>query len=212
MIIAIDGPAASGKSTVARLLAERVGVPLLNTGAMYRAVGLACLDAGLALEDGEACARLVRELDLSLLPDGTVQVDGQVVPVAREEAGAAASRVAVHPGVRARLVELQQEFGARYGCVAEGRDTTTVVFPEGDLLVFLAASPAVRAARRAEQEGHPERAEAYARELAERDARDAGRSVAPLRPAPGALHLDSDTATPEELVDRIVAALEEVAP
>lgn len=208
MIVAIDGPAASGKSTVARLLGERLGVPLLNTGAMYRAVGLACLDAGLDLADAAACGALAAALDLVLAPDGTVTVDGAAVAVDREEAGSAASRVAVHPGVRARLVALQQDFGHRYGCVAEGRDTTTVVFPDADLLVFLAASPRIRAERRARQEGHPERADEYAIEIAARDERDASRSAAPLRPAPGALRLSSDEATPDQLVDEIARAVE----
>ena len=212
MIVAIDGPAASGKSTVARLLGERLGVPLLNTGAMYRAVGLACLDAGLDLEDAAACEARANSLDLDVTSVGVVTVDGQPVAVEREEAGSAASRVAVHPGVRARLVALQQEFGRRYGCVAEGRDTTTVVFPDADVRVFLAASPRIRAERRARQEGAPERAEEYAREIAARDERDASRAVAPLRPAPGALRLSSDEATPEQLVERIAQAVEEACP
>ena len=96
--------------------------------------------------------------------------------------------------------------------MAEGRDTTTVVFPDADVLVFLAASPRIRAERRARQEGAPERAEEYAREIAARDERDASRAVAPLRPAPGALNLSSDEATPEQLVERIAQAVEEACP
>lgn len=210
MIVAIDGPAASGKSTVAALLAERLGVPLLNTGAMYRAVGVLCSKAGVDLADEAKCLACLDASELSLDANGRVLVDGQAVPVDGESVGSAASQVAVHPSVRQKLVELQQAFGAEHGCVAEGRDTTTVVFPDADLHVFLDASVEVRARRRAEQEGPGADYDALVREIRGRDQRDRGRKIAPLQPAEGALLLSSDHLTASELVEQIAAALHEV--
>lgn len=207
MIVAIDGPAASGKSSVARLLALGLSVPFLNTGAMYRAVGLACKEGALDWDDGSACAALAGTLDLDFDDGGEILVNGKAIAVTGEIAGEWASRVATHKGVREAMVARQRVLGQRHGCVAEGRDIGTVVFPAATLKVFLVASPKVRALRRAQQEGHSERASQYEAELRARDRRDRERAIAPLRPAPGAMELNSDDLTVAEVVERILKVL-----
>ncbi len=207
LIVAIDGPAASGKSSVAELLAQHLGVPFLNSGAMYRAVALACQRASVDLDDPQAAGEVAADLDLDFDSSGALLVGGEILDVGGEGVGELASRVAQHGPVRDAMVARQRILGRRHGCVAEGRDIGTVVFPEAPLKVFLMASPGVRAMRRAEQEGHPERASEYERELLERDRRDRERSIAPLRPAVGALELNSDDLTLEQVVASILGAL-----
>lgn len=211
MIVAIDGPAASGKSSAARGLARRLGLLLLNTGAMYRAVGLECQRRGADLDDGPACAAVARELDLDFGPGGRLLARGEPVDaaIASELAGDLASRVGAHPEVREVLVERQQAIGSRRGLVAEGRDTTTVVFPDAELKVFLWAEAGVRAQRRALQEGHPERTSLYEQELRERDHRDSTRPVGPLLQAPDAVRLDTDELGADEVLERLLALAEE---
>ncbi|MDE0903998.1 MAG: (d)CMP kinase [Planctomycetota bacterium] len=206
-IVAIDGPAASGKSSVAKLLAKRLGVPFLNTGAMYRAVGRACHEAGVDHDDPGAAGQVAEALELDFDSSGGLLVGGQPWNVDGEQMGGWASRVAVHQPVREAMVARQRVLGQRSGCVAEGRDIGTVVFPAAPLKVFLVASPGVRAQRRAEQEGHPERAGRYEADLMDRDRRDREREIAPLRPAPGALELNSDELTLDQVVQRILGAL-----
>lgn len=207
MIVAIDGPAASGKSSVARLVAQRLGVPFLNTGAMYRAVGLACTEQGVDLDQPQACAEVAAGLDLEFNAGGDLLVCGKPFEGGGEAAGQWASLVATHPGVRAAMVVRQRALGQRHGCVAEGRDIGTVVFPEATLKVFLVASPEVRARRRAQQEGQPGRVSQYEAELRERDRRDRERAIAPLRPAPGAMEVNSDHCTIEEVCQQILDGL-----
>lgn len=207
LIVAIDGPAASGKSSVAELLAQHLGVPFLNSGAMYRAVALACRRASVDLDDPRAAGEVAAGLELDFDSSGALLVGGEILDVGGEGVGELASRVAQHAPVRNAMVARQRILGRRHGCVAEGRDIGTVVFPEAPLKVFLMASPGVRAMRRAEQEGHPERASEYEEELRERDRRDRERSIAPLRPAVGALELNSDDLTLEQVVASILGAL-----
>jgi len=210
MIIAIDGPAASGKSTAARALARRLGLTFLDTGAMYRAVTLTVLRRGIAPSDAAGCAAVARELPLGFDADGHILIDAQPgEPAIRgAEVTRHVSEVAAHSGVRKALVSVQRAVAvaasaAGGGVVAEGRDTTSVVFPGADLKIFLVASPAVRARRRALEEGVPERAAEYEADLERRDAHDSARADSPLTEVPDAIRVDTDDVTAEDVIERI---------
>jgi cytidylate kinase len=208
MVIAIDGPAGAGKSTVARGLAEALGFTYLDSGAMYRSVALAALRAGVDPDDAEACAALARAARVELAAS-TVLLDGEDVSEAirAAEVSAAASRVSVHPQVRRAMVERQRELIAAGRYVAEGRDIGTVVSPEAPLKVFLVAADDERARRRAAQTGEPlaEVREAQAR----RDARDRSREHSPLRPAPDAVELDTTGLEIEAVIARLAGLARE---
>jgi cytidylate kinase len=196
MVIAIDGPAGAGKSTVARAVAARLGFTFLDTGAMYRCVGLA------VLETGEPAAELAGRLRLEI--GDAIAIDGRDVTraIRTAEVSEAASKVAADPGVRAALVARQQAIMADGDWVAEGRDIATVVAPDAAVKVFLFASPEERARRRAEQSGHDPGSELVRQR--ERDARDAteGRSI--HEPAPDATPVDTTGLTLDEVVDQVV--------
>ena len=217
-VVAIDGPAGAGKSTVARRVAERLGLSYLDTGAMYRAVGLALREKGVDLEDERAVAERVGEVELSLEPSATgaaaVLLGGESVGdrIRTPEIGEAASRVAAVPAVRRRLVELQQGFGHRHGAVLEGRDIGTVVFPATPHKFFLDASPMERARRRREErraKGDPVDLDAVADEIARRDARDRERADSPLRHDESYTVVDTTGLSIDEVVDRVVARVGE---
>jgi len=207
MIIAIDGPAASGKSTVARALAQRLDLTFLDTGAMYRAVTLRVLAAGVGPGDEEGCGRIAEVIELSFDEQGRVLIDGEPgePEVRGTEVTAAVSTVAAHAGVRAAIVPKQQAIAAAGGAVAEGRDTTTVVFPEADHKFFLIASPLERGRRRALERGEPERAGEYAAEIERRDELDRSREHSPLRQASDAKLVDTDGCTPEQVCECLLA-------
>jgi cytidylate kinase len=203
MVIAIDGPAGAGKSSVARAVAEELGFTYLDSGAMYRCVALASLEAGISLDDGDALGSLARELEIGL--DGRrVLLGDRDVSVAIREAAvtAAASRVSVHPQVREAMVERQRRLIAAGNYVAEGRDIGTVVSPEAPLKVFLTASDAERARRRAAETG--EDFESVLDAQRRRDARDSEREHGALRAAGDAVELDTSSMSLEEVVARIV--------
>ncbi|MFP5308440.1 MAG: ribosome biogenesis GTPase Der [Actinomycetes bacterium] len=210
LVVAIDGPAGSGKSTVAARVAERLGIEHLDTGAMYRAVTLACLDRGVDLDDGLACAEVARSVEVVRV-DGVTYLDGDDVEdvIRGEEVTAAVSRVAAHPGVRDAMTPLQRTAAEMAGGVVEGRDIGTVVLPDADLKVFLTASVEERARRRAAQLGvEPE---TIVDDIRNRDEQDGRREVAPLVPAEDAWELDTTGMTLDEVVDAIVARAEELA-
>jgi CMP/dCMP kinase len=202
-VIAIDGPAGSGKSTVARALARRLGLTYLDSGAMYRAVALAALRRGIDLDDAARLGELASELEIAL--DGaTVTLDGADISadIREPHVTAAASRVSVHPQVRAAVVARQRAMlSDGRGYVAEGRDIGTVVAPDAALKVFLTAAPGERARRRAAETGEPANAVLIAQR--DRDRRDAGREHAPLRPAADAVEIDTTDLGVEEVVERI---------
>ena len=202
MVIAIDGPAGAGKSTVARALAERLGFTYLDSGAMYRCVALATLRAGADPDDPEAVTPIAEGLDLRMSP-GAVAIAGEDVSTAirTPEVSAAASRVSVHPGVRAAMVERQRGLVADGGWVAEGRDIGTVVCPESPLKVFLTASEHERAERRALQSGRE--AAAILAEQRDRDARDREREHGALKPAADAVEVETTGLGIAEVVERI---------
>lgn len=204
MVIAIDGPAGAGKSTVARALATELGFTYLDSGAMYRSLALAALRRGVDPDDGEAMADLARSIPVSLDGD-RVELDGEDVSVAiREPAvSAASSRVSVHSGVREAMVARQRELIAAGRYVAEGRDIGTVVSPDSPLKVFLTASAEERARRRAAQSG--EDAASVLAAQRERDRRDETREHSALRAAPDAVEIDTTGLTQDEAVTRIAA-------
>jgi CMP/dCMP kinase len=211
--IAIDGPASSGKGTVARRVARALGYAYVDTGAMYRAVGLSALNAGIPLSNEARLATLARALrfHFSWTVDGLrVQVDDQDISeaVRSEEAGQAASAVAVLGEVRAALLDLQQRLGDGGAVVMDGRDIGTVILPNAELKVFLDASVDVRAQRRhaeIQKRGAATTFTQVRAELVARDAQDSGRAVAPLCQATDAVRLDSTKLTPDEVVARVLA-------
>jgi cytidylate kinase len=216
IIVAIDGPAGAGKSTVARHLARHFGLLNLETGAMYRAFALRALRAGLPLDESAGLERLSAETAIRLEPgeeDNRVLLDGEDVTglIRNQTVTDAASRVSVFPAIRAWMVRLQQQMGAEGGVVMEGRDIGTVVFPQAQVKIFLDAAPEVRGMRRYEQLGAEpaQQPEEVIRDLRARDERDRNRADSPLKPAPDAVLLDSTRLTLEQVVaaaEQIVAA------
>ncbi len=207
-MVAIDGPAGSGKSSVARAVAERLGIVNLNTGATYRAVALVALREGLDLDDGTALATTGAGVDLT--PDG-VLYDGEPIPeeaLRTPEVSAAASKVSAHPELRRVLVERQRvaakKAEASGGAVVEGRDIGTVVLPDARLKIFLSASPEERARRRALQTGRETELERITEAMRLRDKRDSEREVSPLKSAPDAVVLDTTDLSLEGVVSRVV--------
>jgi cytidylate kinase len=205
-VIAIDGPSASGKGTIASRVADRLGFHYLESGALYRLVGLLSLRQGVL--DERRLAALARGMDL-VFRNGNVFLNKEDVTdaVRAESCGNRASEVAKMPAVREALLQRQRDFREPPGLVADGRDMATVVFPDAQLKIFLTASADIRAERRynqLKQKGISANLRALSRDLAERDARDAGRAVAPLAPAPDSQVLDSSALSIDEVVDRIV--------
>ncbi len=217
-IIAIDGPAGAGKSTVAQHLARHYGLLNLETGAMYRAFALKALRAGANVEDVSALMHLAAQTAILLKPEeqgNRVLLDGEDVTASLRAAEVTdgASRVSVHQPIRAWMVSLQQALGAAGGVVMEGRDIGTVVFPHADVKIFLDASPEVRGLRRYDQMGQggvTERPpDEISKELRARDERDRNRVNSPLRPASDAVILDSTYLTLEEVLEHAEAIVDE---
>ena len=213
-VVAIDGPVASGKSTVARRVARRLGYLYLDTGAMYRAVGLLATEAGVPLDDESAVREVAATAHLCFDGDGHLHAgDRDLSGLIRTlEMGTAASIVSTLPDVRRLLVERQRELGRGADVVMEGRDIGTNVFPDAEVKVYLSARPEVRAERRAaefEAAGAAVDRRQVLTELRERDRRDSRREVAPLRKADDAVEVDSSGLSLEEVVDAVVAIVRE---
>ncbi len=208
-VVAIDGPGGSGKSTIARGVARALEWPVLDTGAMYRAVTLAALEQQVRLDDEDACARVAAEHTIAV-DDGITMIDSRDVSRGIRGPGvtAAVSTVSAHPKVRAILVTRQRAWLAEHGAgVVEGRDIGTVVFPEAPVKVFLTASDEERARRRQRDEAASERAvavEDVQTALARRDALDSGRAVSPLRRADDAMVVDTTDRAVDDIVEELV--------
>jgi cytidylate kinase len=212
-VVAIDGPSASGKGTIAKRVAQALGFHYLESGALYRLVALVALRQG--LKDERAIAEAAEGMDIVFQEDEILLDDQDVSShIRHEEIAKRASEVARMPSVRQALLRRQRAFRQAPGLVADGRDMATVVFPDATLKIFLTASPEVRAERRYKQlkeKGIAANLGALSRDLAERDARDATRAVAPLVPAPDSQVLDSSGLSIEAVADRILQSWQEKA-
>lgn len=212
-VITIDGPSGSGKGTISHLVASRLGWHLLDSGALYRVVGLAAWERGVPFDDGDALAGMIADLTIEFRASDTGQeqifLDNQEVAfsIRTEHCGNLASKVAVIPQVREALVAVQHNARKLPGLIADGRDMGTVIFPDAELKIFLTASAEERAKRRYKQlkdKGLDVSLSALLADIAERDNRDASRSVAPLEPAPDAVLLDTTSMGIEEVVETVL--------
>lgn len=212
-VLTIDGPSGSGKGTIARQVAERLGWHLLDSGALYRLVAFAARRRSIPLQDEPATSGIAARLDVKFGANAggeeQIWLEGTEVSahIRTEQAGEGASQVAILPGVRAALLERQRAFATPPGLVADGRDMGTIVFPGAGLKIFLTASPEERARRRHKQlkdKGLDANLAALSLEIAERDRRDASRPIAPLRPADDAQIIDSTSMSIDAVVARVL--------
>ncbi len=210
-IIAIDGPAGSGKSTIARLVAERLGYTYIDTGAMYRAVGVWAMQEGIGIDEPGRIVELAERLSIRFAQNDQqrILVDGEDLTLAirTPEATRMSSPVSAIPGVRRRLVDIQRQMGEAGGVVMEGRDIGTYVFPDAEIKIFMTASAKERARRRCKDltaAGVVANHEQVLKDILERDERDSSRDMAPLRQAADAVHIDTDQMSLEEVVTAIL--------
>jgi cytidylate kinase len=204
LIVAIDGPAGAGKSTIARSLARKLGFTYIDSGAMFRAVALWAIRANVDLQDLHKLEQLAREARIEFEGDSRVLLNGEDVTAAIRdpEVSKGASKVSIAPGVRKALRDEQRRIGSLYSVVMEGRDIGTVVFPDAEVKIYLDAHPETRAGRRAQETGTA--VSEIAQDMAERDLRDRTRTEAPLTQAPDAEYIDSTDLTPEEVEEAIL--------
>ena len=217
-VLTVDGPSGSGKGTIGVRIAQQLGWHFLDSGALYRLVGLAATRAGTSFTDEAGLAQLARNMDVSFRIAGNGEVRALLAgadvgdEIRTEDAGSWASQVAAVPGVRAALLERQREFRQAPGLVADGRDMGTTVFPQATLKIYLTASPEIRAQRRYKQlmdKGFDVNLPRLLDEIRSRDARDAGREASPLKPAADAVVIDTSELSIDEVVTRIRSLLQQ---
>ncbi|NLC64787.1 MAG: (d)CMP kinase [Erysipelothrix sp.] len=211
--IAIDGPSASGKSTIAKALAKRLGFTHIDTGAMYRAAALICMNEGIDLADESACVSRVSKLNISLKTDGDIYVDSKDVSfdIRNDDVSKGASLISKHAGVRDVLVDLQRKIASKKGFVLDGRDITSVVLPDAEVKIFQTADVRVRAMRRYEEmikNGIKVTLDEVYDDLVERDTRDTTREVSPLIKVDGALEINTTSFTIDEVVSLVMNYIE----
>ena len=215
-VVTIDGPAGSGKGTIAHRVAGSLGWHMLDSGALYRLVAFDALGKGIQLDDQAALKKVASELDVQFIPneDGSTDVflhgEKVTLDIRTEDCGCAASKVAACSAVRAALLERQRGFLQEPGLVADGRDMGTVVFPNAPVKIYLTATAEIRANRRQKQlmeQGVDVNISGLVRDIEERDARDAGRKDSPLKPADDALIIDTDQLGIDEVVDKVLSVV-----
>ncbi len=210
--IAIDGPSGAGKSTVAKALAQKLGIVYVDTGALYRTIGYAAVSRGISTKDAAAMQALLPDIHIDVKYEDGVQcvyLNGENLGdrIRRPEISMAASDVSAIPAVRAFLLDTQRDIARRNSVVMDGRDIGTVILPDADVKIFMVASAEARAVRRTkelEEKGMPASYEDVLREMKERDAQDSGRAIAPAIPAPDAIHLDNSGMSVEESVQAVI--------
>jgi cytidylate kinase len=213
--IAIDGPSGAGKSTVAKALAQKLGIVYVDTGALYRTIGYAAVTRGISTKDAQALEALLPDIHIDVKYENGVQcvyLNGENLGdrIRRPEISMAASDVSAVPAVRAFLLDTQRDIARRNSVVMDGRDIGTVILPDADIKIFMVASAEARAERRTRElaeKGMPANYEDVLREMKERDAQDSGRAIAPAIPAPDAIHLDNSGMSVEESVQAVIALL-----
>jgi len=213
LIIAIDGPAGAGKSTIASRLARKLGYANLESGAMYRALALKAIENDISFDDEAALTELAHKSRIKIEPTlggNRVVLDGRDITqrVREADVSQAASRVSVHPQVREWMVARQRELGVNGGVVMEGRDIGTKVFPDAEVKIFLDADPVIREQRRIHQQPHGSSSESMAAELRERDRRDRTRANSPLVPAHDATVIDSTSLSEDQVLQAIEALVD----
>lgn len=211
--IAIDGPSASGKSTIAKQLAKKLGFVHIDTGAMYRAVALICLNQDIDLNDEKACFNIVKDLEIELPEENMILVNGQDVSllIRNDKVSKAASQVSKHKSVRDVLVSIQQDIASKKGFVLDGRDITSVVLPDAEVKIFQTADASVRARRRYNElikNGIKTTYEEVHSDLVERDERDMNRQESPLIKVEDAIEINTTSMSIEEVVSQIVNIIE----
>lgn len=208
-IVAIDGPAGSGKGTVAKLISEKLGFVNIDTGATFRCIALAMIQKDIKKEEEDKIKELLNHIDINMKPDGTVLLNGEIVTdrIRENDVNTLVSPISVIKIVRDKLLDVQRKIAEGKNVVMEGRDIGTVVFPDADVKIYLDASPEERAKRRLKQnqeKGIESSYEEVLQNIIDRDKRDSGREIAPLRQADDAIYLDSTPLSIEEVVEKII--------
>ncbi len=207
-VVAIDGPAGSGKGTVAKLISEKLGFINIDTGATFRCIALAMLQRDIKKEEEDKIRELLDHIDINMKPDGTILLNGEIVTnrIRENDVNALVSPIAVIKIVRDKLLEVQRKIAEGKNVVMEGRDIGTVVFPDADVKIYLDASPEERAKRRLKQnqeKGIDSSYKEVLQNIIDRDKRDSNREIAPLKQADDAIYLDSTNLSIEEVVEKI---------